>query len=143
MPTTSRLDLRFPVIGAENNPPRFLQELAEDVEDRVLETAIVEFGSGRVWGTAFNPELHRAKVFIDTVVGEPSAGGDITLIANLPSHFAGLGAAVVSFGDITTGREVIPWIYSNDILVARVMNSSGAGITSGGQRLNLVAYGWV
>lgn len=117
--------------------------LNTQIRDNLRRLPVVEFGAGFVWGDAFNPALHQPKVFADTVVGVPSSGGDVTLIDSLPAHFVGVASAVASFGDITTGREVIPWVYSANTLVARIMNSAGTVITTGGQRVNFTVFGWV
>lgn len=138
MGTTGNLQLPYPSLSDENNAPRYIQELAEAVDEE-LDT-LLEFGPGDLWGTAYNAAIHRKKIYADSVVSTPTANGDVDLLV-LTTKFVGIASATCTIGDITTGRESPTWIFQDTTLVARVFASNGA-VAAGSNRLNFVVYGW-
>lgn len=143
MPETPKYHLRYPSTTSRPSASQ-LREIAEDVEDvlkNVVEEVPIVESEGKWWGVAYDPTIHRRKVFTRSVVNETSAGGDIDLLA-LSAEFVGVASAVASFGDTTSGHELALWVFNNSTLVARCLASSGAAAV-GNQRINFVVWGWV
>lgn len=110
-----------------------------------LADTLVESGASALWGAAFNAVTHQRKIFSDTVVVVPNASGDVALILDLTTRFAGVSSVVATPGDVGPVTSQIKTQVSGNTLGARLFNGAGTPLAeaSGNQRVNFVVCGWV
>lgn len=119
-----------------------IQAAIDEAKNLAIAASDIDSHTGTYWGAAFVPGTHRHKTHSVMASVTPNASGNVILISNLTTLFAGVSAVVATPGNsASTVFQVATSLVTNAIN-ANLRNSAGAAVTSGVQTVSVIVHGW-